>query len=305
MKLRRSLLLVLLWLPLVAVAQQTATLTLVEGPLRLIRGATVLQGTRGVRVQPGDIIESADAGFVQVEFTGGAVVALGGTTRILILGRVAGRNAGSSTELLLLSGWLKSQAPSKAGVYRCDSPLLGATIEDGSLVLHSTAAAAEMFVESGSAHIGEVSSDGNWRDPRIAKAGQFFSRPAGKNVAVSARPSSTFVEAMPRQFRDTLASLASRFTGKPPEPKRDHEVTYSEIQPWLTSPLAWRKGFVRRFQARLQDSSFRRPLDAHLRDYPEWGPVLHPSDHPKTSPTALANPDPQSSNPQSSGRNSK
>jgi len=290
MKPLRSLLLALLWLPLPAVAQQTGTLTLVEGPLRLIRGAAVLQGTRGVRVQPGDIIESSDAGFVQVEFTGSGIVALGGTTRVLILGR----GAGSTAELLLLSGWLKSQAPSSAGVYRCDSPLGGATIENGSLVLHSTAAGAEIFVESGSAHIGEVSSDGNWRDPHVAKAGQFFSRPAAKNVAVSARPSSTFVDTMPRQFRDTLASLASRFTGKPPQPKRDHEVSYSEIQPWLTSPLTWRRGFVRRFQSRLQDPSFRRPLDAHLRDHPEWGPILHPPD-PKTSPAALANPDPQNS----------
>ena len=126
------------------------------------------------------------------------------------------------------------------------------------------------------------------------KAGQFASRLAGKDITVSPRPSSPFVESMPRQFRDTFPSLLSRFTGKPPQPKRDHEVTYSEIQPWLTIGQAWRKGFVKRFQARLNDPAFRKALESHLKDHPEWGPLVHPELYQqKTSPTATGNPDPK------------
>jgi hypothetical protein len=122
---------------------------------------------------------------------------------------------------------------------------------------------------------------------------------AGKGINVADRPDSSFVEPMPHQFRDTFSSLLSHFSGKPPEPKRDHEVTYSEIQPWLTIGKAWRKGFVNRFQPCLNDPAFRKALDAHLKDHPEWGPVLHPELHqPRTSPTARGDPAPKN------GRNS-
>ena len=73
-----SLLAVFLVLTLSATAQEIGTVTLVEGPLRMIRGATVLQGVEGVRLRLGDIIESSNTGFAQLEFTGGAIVALGG-----------------------------------------------------------------------------------------------------------------------------------------------------------------------------------------------------------------------------------
>ncbi len=277
---------VLLVLTLPATAQEIGTVTLLEGPLRVIRGSTVLRGAEGVRLQTGDIIESSDRGFAQLEFSGGAIIALGGSTRVLLFS-----NTRNAQELVMLSGWLKGQRGSNSGTYRYDSPLLAATTQSGTLLLHSTAIDTEIFVESGSARIGEVNAEGYWRDPRMAKAGQFFVRPAGKNVTVLPRPSSAFIESMPRPFRDTLSSLLSRFPGKPPQPKRDHEVTYAEIQPWLNIGQAWRRGFIKRFQPRLNDPAFRKALDAHLRDYPEWGPVLHPELYePKTSPAATSSP---------------
>jgi hypothetical protein len=285
-------LLALLVLTLPATAQEIGALTLVEGPLRLIRGTTVLQGQEGVRLHTGDIIESSGTGFVQLELTGGAIIALGNSTRVFLLGHAMSRNAGNQTELVLLSGWLKGQSASNSGSYRYDSPLLAAAAQDGTIVLHAAGTSAEIFVESGSARIGEVSGSGIWRDPRVVKAGQFTSRVAGKNVTVSPRPSSTFVESMPHQFRDTFSPLMSRFAGKPPQPKRDHEVTYSEIQPWLTIGQAWRRGFVRRFQSRLNDPAFRSALEAHLKEHPEWDPLIHPERYqPETSPVATGNPD--------------
>jgi hypothetical protein len=288
-----SLLAVFLVLTLPATAQEIGTMTLVEGPLRLIRGATVLQGAEGVRLHAGDILENSDKGFVQLEFIGGGIVALGGSTRVLLFSHAAGRSG--TAELVLLSGWLKGETGSNAGTYRYDSPLLAATTQNGSLLLHSATEAAEIFVESGSARVGEVSPAGIWRDPQLVKAGQFSSRLAGKNVTISSRPSSQFVDSMPHQFRDTLSALLPRFTAKPPQPKRDHEVTYSEIQPWLTMPQAWRRGFVKRFQVRLDDPAFRKALEAHLKDYPEWDPLIHPERYQsKPSPTATGNPDTKS-----------
>ncbi len=292
-----TLLVLFLLLPLLAVAQEIGTLTLVEGPLQIIRGTTVLRGAEGVRVFPGDMIESSDAGFAQLEFVGGTIVVLGGSTRVLLFSHERGRSPGTpgnSTELFLLNGWLKGQSGSRAGAHSYDGPLLAASTQDGTLVLHSAGTSAEIFVESGSARISEVSPDGIWRDPRITKAGQFSFRFAGKDITVYPRPSSTFVEGMPRQFRDSFPSRMSRFTDKPPQPKRDHEVTYSEIRPWLTIGQTWRKGFVKRFQARLQDPAFHKAVESHLNDHPEWGPLIFPELYQqKTSSTAAGNPVPK------------
>ena len=283
------LLLVVLLLPAPpAAAQEIGTITLVEQALRVMRGTAVLRAAEGVRLYPGDILESSSGGFVQLELTGGTVVALGPSTRLFVLGR----GAKTTAQLVLLSGWLKGETGPNAGAYGYASPQLAATTHGGAVVLHASGDRAELFVESGTAGISKVSADGSLASPEAAKAGQFFSRRAGRGVAVNPRPDSAFVEAMPRPFRDTLPPRLARFP-KAVEPKRDHEVIYSEIQPWLTMGRAWRRGFVGRFQPRLKDAEFRKELEAHLNDHPEWRPVLHPEDEDvKTTPAEAGNPAP-------------
>lgn len=295
-----SLLALCLLQPRAGAAQETGKLTLVEGPLHVIRGATVLRGAEGASLHQGDIIESSNAGFVQLELAGGTVVALGPSTRLFLFSHPARRTGGSmgdkatAAELVLLSGWLKGETSPKVGTYRYATPVLAATTTAGTLVLHATGAAAEIFVESGSAGIHKVSSEGNLGGAVSAKAGQFFSRLAGRSVTTQPRASSTFIEALPRQFRDTLPSRLARFSGKLVEPRHDHEVTYPEIRPWLTIGQTWRRGFVERFQPRLRDAEFRKALETHLHDYPEWDPILHPEKYkPKTRPAAADNPDSQ------------
>jgi len=286
-------LLLFLWQPLSVGAQEIGTLTLVEGPLRMIRGSTMLRAGEGVRLHQGDILESANPGFAQLELAGGVIVALGPSTRLFLFRHPAGRAGGKITdntaaaELVLLSGWLKGEPGPKAGVYRYATPLLAATTRDGTIVLHATVTAAEIFVESGSASIGQESPQGNLGPPISAKAGQFFARAAGKGVTTNPRPSSSFLEGMPSSFRDTLPSRMARFSGRPAEPQREHEVIYSEVQSWLIIGQNWRKGFVERFQPRLTDPGFRKELEAHLDAYPEWDRILHPEKYePKTSPAA-------------------
>jgi hypothetical protein len=275
-----------LLLPLSLTAQDVGTVTLVEGSLRVIRGTTVLQGIEGIRLRPGDILESSDPGFAQLEFAKGTVVALGAATRAFLLhtgGRSEERTP-TAAELVMLSGWLKGETHSDAGAYRYDTPLLAASTREGTVLLHTAAGASEMFLESGSALVGEVAPEGSWLRPTAAKAGQFFSRRAGKVTVTASRPDAAFLGSMPRPFRDTLPPRLSRFSGKPAEPRRDHEVSYAEVQPWLTMAYAWRRGFVQRFQPRLRDAAFRAALEQHLKDHPEWDPILHPENsRPKTA----------------------
>jgi hypothetical protein len=286
--------LVVSWLlPTPAAVQDVGTVTLLEGSLRIIRGTAALQAAEGTHVRLGDIIESSDKGFVQLEFVGGAIVALGPLSRMYVFRHGMGGKPGSGSteaELVLLSGWLKGQSDPHAGVYRYESPLLAAATGNGTVVLHNDENGCDIFIESGSAAIGEVSPEGNEGKRAAANAGEFFSRRRGKSLINSSRPSAAFIDAMPRAFRDALPSRLAHFSGKPAEPKALHQVSYAEIQPWLTMPPAWRKGFVDRFESRLKDPEFRKQLEVHAAEYPEWGPILHPENHTSESPpTAVPN----------------
>ena len=286
-----TLLALFMLFPLSAHTQEAGTLTFVEGALRVIRGTAVLQAVEGMRLRPGDILESADPGFAQLEFPRGGIVALGSSSRLLLLSERAGRGpektggATPAVDLVLLSGWLKGETNPNAGAYRYATPALAATSREGSVVLHA-AAVTEVYVESGAAAIAVVNPDGNLGNSSSTKAGEFFSRRAGKSVITSPRPDPGFVNAMPRPFRDTLPSRLLRFAGKrPAEPRRDHEVTYPEIHTWLTTGHAWRRGFVQRFEPRLSDAEFRKGIEAHLGEHPEWDRILHPEKYePKTPP---------------------
>ena len=274
---RAFIVLALLLVPNLGAAQEIGTFTLVEGSPRIIRGTAVLRGSEGVRFQAGDIIECSAPGFVQAEFAGGAVVALGPSTRVWI--RSASAKASARTELVLMSGWLKGENPASVGAYSYVSTLLSATTRSGSMILHAATGTAELFVEAGSASVGQAAEHG-----QPAKAGQFFTRRATKNVAVTTRPDAAFLESMPRPFRDTLPARLSHFAGKRAvEPTRDHDVTYSEVEPWLKIGTG-RRAFEERFQPRLRDAEFRRAVEPHLAEYPEWDRVLHPEKYQQNSP---------------------
>lgn len=271
--------LTLLLAPLPALAQGNGSVTLLEGSLRLIRGSNVLQATESVQVKQGDILETADQGFAQLEFAGGAIVALGPATRLYIF-RQGGSGKSSEPELILLSGWLKAESNSGSTPFRYETPTLAGTTGNGSLVFHTNETGCDLFVEGGAATVSDVSAEGYARQPKPAKVGQFFSRHGGKDVTTLTRPTPVFIEGMPIAFRDTLPSRVAHFKGKPAEPKLQHAVSYAEAEPWLTMPAAWRRGFVERFEPRLKDPEFRRQLEARLSQYPEWDPILHPEKHP-------------------------
>jgi len=252
----------------------------------MIRGTMLFHAGEGVRLHPGDILESAPGGFAQLELTGGTIVALGPSTRLLFLGH----GTKTAAELVVLSGWLKGETGANAGSYSYATPQLAATTRGGAVVLEASREQTNLFVESGNASISKVSPQGYLTNPQGATAGQFLTRRDGKNTVVNSRPDQAFLDAIPRAFRDTLPPRLSRFP-KGVDPRPEHDVTYAEVQPWLTMALSWRRGFVERFQPRLKDAEFRRELDAHVRDYPEWDPILHPEKYePKTPPAAAASP---------------
>jgi hypothetical protein len=278
-------LVLLLWLVLsaVAVAQDFATGTMIEGSLKIIRGDLLLLASEGARLRPGDIVMTSDSGFVQLEFAKGPIVALGPATQVYLLSRAISE----ATDIVMLNGWLKGESHAGAPSFRYNTPELSAMTSDGTVLIHEAGGSTAIFVESGSAKVGDSGARSS-----AAKAGQFFSRNGGKPVTTTARPDSAFIDGMPRAFRDTLPPRLARFSGKAPEPKREREVSYQDVQPWLTMNRAWRRGFVERFRPRLSDGTFRRAVDAHMSEHPEWDPVLHPEKYQEPKPAAAAEKNP-------------
>lgn len=278
--------------PAAAPAPGIGSLTLTEGSVRLIRGVNVLKAAEGMRLRQGDILESSESGFAQLEFTGGAVIALGPASRLYILRHTGDKPAAKDiAELALLSGWLKGESAAAAGSYRYETPTLAATTSAAAVLIHASPDESEIFLESGAATISEVREDGNVRAPVPAKPGQFFTRHAGKNIATTTRPNPAFIDAMPKPFRDTLPSRLEHFAGKSVEPKPDHAVTYADVELYLRMPTAWRRGIADRFQSRLKDPEFRKQIEAHTAQYPEWDKILHPEPkQPAASPDSVSKP---------------
>jgi hypothetical protein len=292
----------ILLLPISASAQSVGYVTLLDGSLRVIRGTSVAMGAESMRLWQGDILESSSTGFVQLEFGGGTIVALGPSSRLYIL-RYASRpttteaseksraSGATKADLILLNGWLKGESSASGGTYRYRTLTLAATTGTGTVVIHSDDGGADLFLESGAASVGEVNRDGSSRQPQATKARQFFSRRAGR-LAKSSQPSSDFVDAMPRQFRDTLPSRLAHFAGKSIDPKPNHPISFAEMQPWMKMPPSWQSGFVERFEPRLDDHEFRKQMEAHSAEYPEWDKVLHPEKYPAENQSRpVANPD--------------
>jgi hypothetical protein len=267
-------------------------LTFLEGSLHVIRNTELLGGVEGMSLRPGDILETADKGFVQIEFADGGIVALGPQTRLYLL-RVLKDNSlktTPTTELVLLEGWLKGQTSGAS--YNYQSPAVAASVSAGTVILHREQDTCAVFLEAGAATVSGVSPDGALRQPQAAKAGQFFSCRADRSLNSASRPAAAFVDSLPRAFRDTLPARAAHFGGKSIEPKVQRAASYGDVERWLTMPSRWRRGLSLRFKPRLKDPEFRREIAAHLSQFPEWRPLLYPDGNPPGSgPPSTASPE--------------
>jgi hypothetical protein len=286
--LMRLLMLLISLTPLAANAQSIGTITLAESPLKLLRGTGVFTSAEGVKLSEGDVIESAGPGLTQLEFLDGSILVLSGASRVFILTYpLQGGALGGPMELVVFSGWVKAETR------KVDPPierryttlLLGAATPDGTVVANVQPEGTEVFVESGSAKLGEVTSLGQLAAERASKSGEYVARVSGKPLSSSPRPPAAFVSKVPVPFRDTLPSRLAKFKGRDVQPKRERDASYEDVADLLKLPRNWRKGFVKRFQPRTKDAAFRAALDANMQLHPEWDRILHPEKYlPKKPP---------------------
>ena len=259
-----------------ASAQTAGTLTLVEGHLALIRGATLYTATLGVRLGNGDILAIDPKGQAQVEFQDGAILNLSQGARAMLTGIIPGTRGQS--EIAVLSGWAKvaQKKSGKSASYRILTPFAEIASGEATVVLNAGEDFTAIYIESGTVRFSEIGRKGTQRTVRDAKGGEFIVRRGEQPATFAPRPSAEFVKSMPRHLQDNLPVLLERVKSKRAEPKREHEVTYTEVEAWLKAGSSIRRGFVKRFEARSKDPEFRRKLVENLREHPEWDRVLFP-----------------------------
>src|SRR6266852_3033208 len=265
-------------------AQTAGTLTLVEGSVELIRGTTLYAAAQGVRLGDGDILSIDPKGQAQIEFPDGAMLNLSQGARAMLTSIASG--ARDQSEIALLSGWAKftQKKSSKGTQYRYLTPRVEIDAGEATAVLTAGDGSTDIYVESGAVRFSEIGRKGVQRIARDAQGGVFIVRRGEQPATLGPRPWSEFVKNMPRHFLDDLPVLLDRFKNRRSEPKREHEVTYAEVEAWLKAGSAIRRNFVKRFEARSKDSEFRRKLIENLREHPEWDKVLFPEKYAPKDP---------------------
>jgi hypothetical protein len=263
-----------------AFGQTVGVLTVAEGRVVLVRGATTYAAAAGVAIQNGDILAADPKGQAQIEFDDGAILNLARGSRALLL---AAQGAGGEPGVALQAGWVKftRAKAAKDKPYRYTAPLARLSTAGATGVIRVGADACELFIESGAARLVELSKGGLPGAGRDVKGGEFVARREGQPLAVAPRPSSEFVKAMPGYFRDDLPAFLPRVRGKAAELKREHEATYDEVGVWLRASQPVRRGLMERFQGRAKDAQFRSRVIENLAAHPEWDPVVHPEKYEK------------------------
>ena len=254
---------------------RVATLTILDGPLQLIRGTDKLNAAEGVRLEASDILETpANATHARVETEDGLVIDIGPSTRVLL-------GAGGATapwRAYVLEGWAKLSAArpyTQAHATLIATPVLDLSTFDTEAVMRLAPPSAELFSPSGPATAQVKGKDGK---PALVKLerGKHLTRQADGSTKVGSPPPPAFIQAMPAPLRDSLPSRLALFKDKNVKPAPAGKVGYADVERWLNAEPRVRVLFIPRLRPLLRDEAFRKPLADQMSLHPEWHPVLYP-----------------------------
>jgi hypothetical protein len=275
--------------------------TIVEGEVLVLRESREFAAVEGQRLRAEDIVRSRDGARVaRIELDDGTLLDIGPATELLLQPRAFAAPAELGTSLYLLRGWLKVTTASAQGgqSVALAAPQIGVARVAGSLVVHATAKASLVFVESGRADVLDRSADKPGGTAHGLGDSDTFVARAGAPGELLRRPPRDLLEGLPRAFADSLPRRAAQWRSRTVEPGTAAAPRYQDVAPWLHAEPALRAAFVKRFAALAHEPSFRTGLVAGLREHPEWARVLFPEKYrPKIATTTLAH---RSATPQTS-----
>lgn len=275
-------------------AQPPALVSILDGEAALLRDSGRFGAAEGVRLAAGDLLETGpQTRLLRLEFTDGAIVDLGPSTRALVAPRLGMRGQAAAAHVYVLQGWFKliqpaGGAPVPAGVltpaYALGEPAgqqVAAVDADGGF---------QLFCEAGAVALQDRAARPAPPPVRL-KAGEFFARRGSGKAAVAPRPTPAFIQSVPRSFLDPLPTRAALFKGREVAPRRLGDLAYTDAAAWLAAEPMLRSHFASRWRALARRPDFRAGLVEHMREHPEWDRIVFPEKYrPKPPAQAPAAP---------------
>ena len=272
-------------------ADAFGTITILEGQALIYRDSARLHAAEGLRLAPGDIVETAPATFAQIEMLDQSVAQLGPSTRVMF--NAAAAKQKSERGVFVMDGWVKVTAAkrnaSEAG-FELRTGLFEIAPHSAGFVLHGMPGAADLFVESGTIRLAERQERGASAAATSLKAGDFYQRKLPARGSVTGTAPAAFVADMPRAFRDSLPLRIERFRERTVPPREAPPFVYADVQAWLQAEPAIRRPLMQRWRGKANESAFRAALIANLRAHPEWDPILFPEKYRPKPPRAASAP---------------
>ncbi len=272
----------------VCAAQSPGLVTILEGDALIVRGAARLRAVEGVRLALGDIVETGNGAFAQIELNDQTVLDLGGAARIMI-GSIGARYK-NERQLYALAGWFKitnaRKEPNARG-FELRTPLIDVAVLSPVITVLVKPGEVAVFAERGDVKLAERQAGAS---PGLVnvKFGQYYRRAAGVKGTMGATAPPGFVAEMPRPFRDSLPLRADKFKDREVNARQAPDFAYADVEPWLKAESPFRRQFVDRWRVKARDGAFRAALIANLSSHPEWDPVLFPEKYLPKDPASAA-----------------
>jgi hypothetical protein len=257
-----------------ASADTMAVVGILQGTAVLVRQTARFTLAEGAALVEGDIVETPADAYLQIEFGDGAIVGLGGSSRVILRPTLTGVKAAAAPRLYLLEGWVKASPPAKpAAELVLLSPRVALNVEGGAAVVAVDSKGYAVFSERGGTHV--VPRDGAGAAITL-KAGEFASVAGADKPSVAPRMSGPFLQGLPKMFRDTVPPRAALYAQRNPPPTLLGPVEYGDVKAWMRSEPGVRLTLSRQWRSRASDRAFRADLAANLSAHMEWERVLFP-----------------------------
>jgi len=272
-------------------ADPPGTITILEGEAQIFRGMSRYVAAEGVRLAFGDIVETGDNTFMQIELGDQSTLQLGGISRAMINGG-AGKTK-PERWIYFMNGWGKVSGtrrdPKADGLYEIRAPLFELAPTTGVAVFSATPVDVRLFVERGEVRVSERQRTGNPINVAM-KLGDTYTRKASGRGTVVQDPSPEFLSKVPKNFRDTLPSRMDRFRDREVKPKEGADFGYADVELWMKAEPSIRRPFVQRWKAKaFKDPAFKAAIVTNMSSHMEWDPILFPEKYlPKEPPPTPA-----------------
>ncbi|MDF0732398.1 hypothetical protein P0Y43_16945 [Pseudomonas entomophila] len=256
--------------PLLAAPANLGVITVAEKPVQLIRATTLYEASAGTGLKSTDYLETGSAGLL-IDQLAGTRVALGPNTRLYL------EQAGNTTHLGLLQGWLKLQPLPGVpqGNLRVTTTNLALDASKAASVIHAAASGTEVFVEDGTVSLRDPRQPARDAAKQVLRREEYAQAKGQGPQGSPGRPSGEFIGAMPPAFFDPLPSVARRKAASDPLNKL-REVTFADASPLLLGPLKPNgASLATRFSPRLADPAFRQAVVQRFGGTLDWETALY------------------------------